>query len=94
MDAFAVQMTGSAIDDLQDIRLRFRKQIVAAIKKLSANPLVSGTGVKKLKGFKPPLYRLRSGDYRILYRIEGGTITIMRLIDRKELEKTIRRLHL
>ncbi len=94
MDVFAVQMTGSAIDDLQDIRLRFREQIVAAIKKLSANPLVSGTGVKKLKGFKPPLYRLRSGDYRILYRIEGGTITIMRVIDRKELEKTIRRLHL
>ena len=94
MDVFAVQMTGSAIDDLQDIRLRFREQIVAAIKKLSANPLVSGTGVKKLKGFKQPLYRLRSGDYRILYRIECGTITIMRVIDRKELEKTIRRLHL
>ena len=94
MDAFAVQMTGSAIDDLQDIRLRFREQIVTAIKMLSANPRVSGTGIKKLKGFKPPLYRLRSVDYSVLYRIEGRTITIMRVIDRKELEKTIRRLHL
>ncbi len=93
MDAFTVQMTGSAVDDLQDIQLRFREQIVAAIKTLSANPLVSGTGIKKLKGFKPPLYRLRSGDYRVLYRIEGRTITIMRVIDRKELEKTIKRLH-
>ncbi len=94
MDVFTVQMTGSAIDDLQDIQLKFREQIVAAIKTLPANPLISGSNIKKLKGFKPPLYRLRSGDYRVLYRIEGRTITIMRVIDRKELEKTIKRLPL
>ena len=55
VDAFTVQMTGSAVDDLQGIQIRFREQIVAAIKALSANPLVSGASVKKLMGFRPPL---------------------------------------
>lgn len=93
MDTFNVLMTRSATDDLQDIPNKFREHIIAAIKPLSENPMVSGTGIKKLKGFKPPLYRLRSGDYRVLYRIEGRDITIMRVIDRKELENIIKRLH-
>ncbi len=93
MDRFNVQMTRSAADDLQDIPDKFREQIITSIKLLSVNPLVSGTGIKKLKGFKPPLYRLRSGDYRVLYRITERIITIMRVIDRKELEKIIKRLN-
>lgn len=48
--------------------------------------------VKRLKGFRAPLYRLRSGDFRILYRIDGTTVTVLRLIDRKDLERTLRRL--
>ncbi|MCL4468160.1 MAG: type II toxin-antitoxin system RelE/ParE family toxin [Deltaproteobacteria bacterium] len=94
MDTFNVQATRSAIDDLQGIPNRFREQIITSIKPLYTTPLLSGTWIKKLKGFKPPLYRLRSRDYRILYRIEGRNIIIMRVIDRKELEKIIKRLHL
>lgn len=46
MDAFHVQMTSSAIVDLQAIPNRFREQIITAIKPLSINPLLSGTGIK------------------------------------------------
>jgi len=56
--------------------------------------LPGGSGIKKLKGFKPPLYRLRSGDYRVLYRLQSHNITIMRIINRKELEKIIKRANL
>ncbi len=93
-DAFTVQLARSAVGDLDAIPDRLRSQIVEAIKSLADNPLPTGSGVKKLKGFKPPLYRLRSGDYRVLYRIQSSTIQIMRIIDRKELERTIKRLHL
>jgi mRNA-degrading endonuclease RelE of RelBE toxin-antitoxin system len=93
-DGFTVQLARSAVGDLDAIPDRLRSQIVEAIKSLADNPLPMGSGVKKLKGFKPPLYRLRSRDYRVLYRIHSSTIQIMRIIDRKELERTIKRLHL
>ena len=92
--AFTVQLAQSAAGDLDAIPDRLRTQIVEAIKSLADNPLPTGSGVKKLRGFKPPLYRLRSGDYRVLYRIQSSAILITRIIDRKELERTITGLRL
>ncbi|OGL38447.1 MAG: hypothetical protein A2042_08470 [Candidatus Schekmanbacteria bacterium GWA2_38_11] len=71
MNIFNIQMTQAAADDLKDIPDKLREQIIPDIKSLSTNPFPSRSGIKKLKGFKPPLYRLRSGDYRVLYRIES-----------------------
>lgn len=90
MRKFSVNITGSAAGDLDGTQ--GRNQIISDIRKLCDNPLPTGVNIKKLKGFNPPLYRLRSGDYRVLYRIEGLTVTIMRVIDRKELERTIKRI--
>jgi mRNA interferase RelE/StbE len=91
MGNFAVQLAQSAGEDLNEIHERLRKQVIKRIKSLSDNPLPTAGGIKKLKGIRPPLYRLRSGDYRVLYRLEATTVTILRIIDRKELEKIIRR---
>lgn len=90
METFSVRLTKSAVGDLD--AAQGRAQIVSDIKRLYDNPLPTGVNIKKLKGFNPPLYRLRSGDYRVLYRIEGQVVTIMRVIDRKELERTIKRI--
>jgi mRNA interferase RelE/StbE len=89
-----IHLTQSAAGDLEAIPDKLRNQIVEAIKSIAEKPLPVGTAVKKLKGFKPPLYRLRSGDYRVLYRVHGSTILVMRIIDRKDLERAIKRLHL
>ena len=45
-------------------------------------------GVKKLKGF-PNTYRLRVGDYRIIYKIlwEKNEIWILRIAHRREVYK-------
>ncbi len=90
MKKFSVMITSSAADDLDGTQNR--EQIISDIKTLCDNPLPTGANIKKLKGFNPPLYRLRSGGYRVLYRIEGLFVTIMRVIDRKELERTIKRI--
>mgnify|MGYP001575333501 CR=1 FL=1 len=90
MKRFRIRITGSATGDLDGTRNR--EQIISDIKTLCDNPLPIGANIKKLKGFNPPLYRLRSGDYRVLYRIEGLFVTIMRVINRKELERTIKRI--
>ncbi len=90
MRRFSVNITGSAAGDLD--ATQDNRQIISDIRGLRDNPLPTGVNIKKLKGFNPPLYRLRSGNYRVLYRIEGPVVTIMRVIDRKELEKTIKRI--
>jgi len=63
------------------------------MKILETDPLPKGnTEIKILRGFRPPLLRLRSGDFRIVYRILGKTIEILSVIPRKELERRLRRL--
>lgn len=59
---------------------------------LEGDPIGAPPRVKRLRGFGSPLYRLRSGDYRVLYRVEADLVTVMRIIDRKDLERELRRL--
>ena len=40
--------------------------------------------VKKLKGFKNK-YRLRAGNYRVLFELEGATIVVYDVGDRKDI---------
>jgi mRNA interferase RelE/StbE len=94
LDKFDIQLTYSAIDDLESIPELLKKKIIASIKKLSSNPFPPSPNIKKLKGFKPPFYRIRSGDFRILYGVQDRTIIILRVIDRKDLERVIKKLSL
>lgn len=38
--------------------------------------------VRRLTGVEPPLYRLRVGDWRILFRFDNDTIRILRVLPR------------
>jgi mRNA interferase RelE/StbE len=91
---FDIQLTYSAVDDLDCIPESPKKKIIASLKKLSLNPFAPSPNIKKLKGFKPPIYRIRSGDFRVLYRVHNKTIIIMRVIDRKDLERVVKKLNL
>jgi mRNA interferase RelE/StbE len=45
----------------------------------------SGAGdVKKLQGIQPAEYRLRVGDYRVRFNLEGDTIRVLRVRNRRE----------
>jgi mRNA interferase RelE/StbE len=92
MNKFQVNLTEHATDDLKDISKEVRGKIHQDLKALESAPFPSGTHVKRLRGFRPPVYRLRSGDFRVLYHIQGNTVTILRVIDRKLLERLLRRL--
>jgi mRNA-degrading endonuclease RelE of RelBE toxin-antitoxin system len=94
LDKFEIQLTSSAVDDLDHIPEISRKKIIASIKKLASDPFSPSPNIKKLKGFKPPIYRIRSGDFRALYRVHDKTIIILRVMDRKGLERIIKRLNL
>jgi mRNA-degrading endonuclease RelE of RelBE toxin-antitoxin system len=94
MQPFKIILTDHAIDDLESVPEAERSHLRVDIRDLQFSPFPQGTRIKRLKGYRPPLYRLRSGEFRVLYRIRGGTITVLRIIDRKVLERVIRRLRL
>ena len=92
MTKFQVNLTEHATDDLKDISKEVRGKIHQDLRTLESAPVPSGTHVTRLRGCRPPVYRLRSGDFRVLYHIQGNTVTILRVIDRKLLERLLRRL--
>lgn len=63
---------------------KLRRRLVAAIDGLALNPRPGG--VKKLKGFERR-YRIRVGDYRILYEVRDGMLLVLVLDvgDRKDI---------
>lgn len=50
-------------------------RIVVAIKSLAEDPLPSGT--TKLTSFDPPAWRLRVGEYRIIYEIHEDELVVI-----------------
>lgn len=92
MADFAVQLTQPAVRDIRSLPGNIHSRIIEGIMSLRQDPFPSPPLKKKLKGFGFPLYRLRIVDYQLLYRIDEKTVTIMRVVDRKDLEKAIKRL--
>lgn len=67
-----------------DIRAVDREPALQVLKTL-ARFLKSAEGdTKQLRGYEPPLFRLRAQDYRIFFRDKGESIEIVRVLDRKE----------
>jgi mRNA interferase RelE/StbE len=71
----------SAIKDLNKIDPDKRNLIHDSILKLTDFPNVAN--IKKLTNFEPA-FRLRTGDYRVLFDIFDDTIFIGRVLHRKE----------
>ena len=91
MTPFKILLTDHAISDLEGMSQEAKAQILGDIKSLEPSPFPQGSRIKRLKRFPVPVYRLRSGDYRILYLIRDEVI-VLRVIDRKLLDRAIKRL--
>jgi mRNA-degrading endonuclease RelE of RelBE toxin-antitoxin system len=48
--------------------------------------------IKKLSGYDPPLYRLRSGYFRAYYKIRGDEVVILAVTRRKDSGKRLKRI--
>lgn len=60
---------------------------------LETRPIPIGKSrIKRLLGFDPPLYRLRSGDFRAYYRILGGEVIVLAVTRRKDSDKRLKRI--
>jgi mRNA interferase RelE/StbE len=70
---YRILVRGKAAKQIQQISPPHFQRIQAGIDRLADNP--RSAGVKKLKGNVG--YRLRAGDYRILFEIDDSTQTVI-----------------
>lgn len=80
---YKVSIKNSALKEIQQIPKPFRVKIIEAIDSLAIDPRPNG--VKKLENFKNS-YRVRVGQYRIVYEIEDRQllIEVIKVANRKE----------
>jgi mRNA interferase RelE/StbE len=76
-----VILDDKALKDLKKLNKQNIKKIIDKIETLKKFPDTSNT--KKLTNFYPP-FRLRVGDYRVLFDIEEDIIKVYRIKHRKE----------
>jgi len=90
---FVVRSSKVFFKDIDKLPPGIALEITEKLKILEASPLPVGKSrIKKLKGYAPPLYRLRVRDKRVLYRISGNEVVLLKIVDRKELEKELKNL--
>lgn len=73
---YRVEFNKRYLKDLEKIPSKMQKQITEKIKELALNPRPDGC--KKLQGSDDlPLYRIRCGDYRVVYTINDNILLVL-----------------
>ncbi|KAF0142635.1 MAG: cytotoxic translational repressor of toxin-antitoxin stability system [Stygiobacter sp.] len=82
---YKIQILKSADKTLRNVAKKERVKIVEQISQLAENP--RPFGCKKLRGTE--FYRIRIGDYRVIYKIEDEVLLILviRIGHRKDIYK-------
>lgn len=82
---YQVTIARQALKELENLPKKSTLQIVKAIDDLSINP--RPTGCKKLKGENEYLWRIRVGNYRVIYSIDDKIkiIDVRKIGHRKEI---------
>jgi len=62
-------------------------QILEKIERLRENPKTQGNLKKRLHGYRGKVYRLRCGDYRIIYTYGNGWVSLLGVDQRKDVYK-------
>ena len=80
--AYTIHLEHRAERDLRRLPQDVVRRIDALFQQLAENPRPDG--IVKLSGRTSSGWRVRVGDYRILYRIEGSRIEVYRVKHRRD----------
>jgi mRNA interferase RelE/StbE len=72
--AYKVEFAASAVREFRALERTMQRRIAVRIDQLAENLLPPD--VKKLSG-KPDHYRIRVGEYRVIYRMESKRVTVV-----------------
>ncbi len=76
---FRIEWTKKSLDELDKLEQTITRRIIKKVDELINKPL----DIKKLKGEKA--YRLRVGDYRVIFDIRGDAIFILKVGHRRSI---------
>lgn len=90
---FKVIFSPSAQKEIESLEADDAVQLVKDIRSyLETSPIPFGKRrIKKLTNFEPPLYRLRSGNFRAYYRIISGEVIILAITRKKDSDKILKK---
>lgn len=82
MANYRLVITRSAAKELEEVPRKEREKIVSKIQALASEPRPIGS--EKLAGDEK--YRIRHGNYRVLYQVDGRAVvvTVVRVAHRRE----------
>ncbi|MCJ7778694.1 MAG: type II toxin-antitoxin system RelE/ParE family toxin [Sedimentisphaerales bacterium] len=86
MDKYNVIFTKSSVKELDDVPRKDTQRILKRVSELAAEP--RPMGCEKLSA--RPLYRIRQGDYRIVYFIDDSKkiVDVIKVGHRREIYRT------
>src|SRR5262249_14747844 len=90
---FDVVVTPAVLRQLRQLRRTDSVRIVDAIEShLHHEPeRPTRTGIKRLRAQQDATYRLRVGDFRVFYDVEGRTVTVVAVLHKRETEAFYRK---
>jgi len=86
MSVYRVELTKSAKKEFDHLPKQIQRKVVEALTFLTTNPFSELLQIKKLKGSES-LYRIRLGDYRLVYEIRKNIllVIVIKIGHRKEI---------
>jgi len=76
-----IEWTEASLKDMASLDKKIALRVKQAVERFAE----SGAGsVKKLQDIDPPEYRLRAGDYRVRFELDGQIIRVLRVRNRRE----------
>lgn len=85
-----VELSPRALRDLQALPKPYATAVFDDLEILKTPPWPGPPKVKRLQG--TPYYRLRTGDFRSIFFQERQRVTILRVVNRKDLERVLKTL--
>ncbi len=92
MTKFDVSIANSALKELKNLDKNIANRILLSFKELEEDPFKTRpkADIKKLKGVaNPDMFRLRVGDYRIVYTTERNSVKITHILQRSSIYKRL-----
>jgi len=86
---YRIELVPEAEESLAGLSLKQRQRIARKIDALAENPRPPNS--KKLEGAAPPIYRVVSGDFRVLYQVHDKDLIVLvvRIGDRKNVYRRL-----
>ncbi|MBR0852063.1 type II toxin-antitoxin system RelE/ParE family toxin [Bradyrhizobium diazoefficiens] len=85
---FEIVLAPEAVEDLKRMKAHVRAAVRAALEAhLRHEPAkISRSRIKKLRGLRPPQYRLRVDDVRVFYDVSSTTVEVLAIVAKSEAE--------